>query len=143
MEHIRGLHSYGDGPPGKGPAQGKIHTGRKYIDENFPLLDSFETCTVERSEKNKVPKQNAEEEKIPPKQQEVIADKWKEPRKIAEEGHEKTKHHKESLGNFRLSETRRPGDAITMFAAFGVIMLAVLLVFGYRSSGKKRSKHSD
>ena len=28
--------------------QGKIHNGRQYIDENFPLTDSFGTCQVER-----------------------------------------------------------------------------------------------
>jgi len=33
---------------GKGPVQGKIHNGRQYIDENFPLTDSFGTCQVER-----------------------------------------------------------------------------------------------
>lgn len=42
-------HAYGDGPPfGQGPAQGRIHTGRAYIDENFPLLDSFQECHTQR-----------------------------------------------------------------------------------------------
>ena len=30
---------------------GKIHSGPRYIEENFPLLDSFKTCTVERGVK--------------------------------------------------------------------------------------------
>jgi cyclophilin family peptidyl-prolyl cis-trans isomerase len=50
IEHIQDFyHEYGDGPPfGKGPAQGRIHTGRAYIDENFPLLDSFKECHTQR-----------------------------------------------------------------------------------------------
>ncbi|GKY98975.1 hypothetical protein MPSEU_000853200 [Mayamaea pseudoterrestris] len=50
IEHIEKFyHEYGDGPPfGHGPAQGKIHTGRAYIDEHFPLLDSFQECQTER-----------------------------------------------------------------------------------------------
>ena len=48
MENAHKFYSYGDMPPwGKGPVQGKIHSGRKYIDENFPLTDKFKTCTVE------------------------------------------------------------------------------------------------
>jgi hypothetical protein len=50
MEHIEQLYSYGDMPPwGQGPVQNRIHNGRHYIDDNFPLIDSFETCTVVRS----------------------------------------------------------------------------------------------
>ena len=49
MESIRNLYSYGDMPPwGKGPVQGKIHSGRSYIEENFPLIDKFLSCTVKR-----------------------------------------------------------------------------------------------
>ncbi|KAL9191019.1 hypothetical protein ACHAXT_000725 [Thalassiosira profunda] len=51
MEKVRNFYSgYGDMPPwGKGPEQGPIRNrGSKYIEENFPLLDRFETCTVER-----------------------------------------------------------------------------------------------
>merc|ERR1712086_1173101 len=38
------------GPPwGKGPQQGPIRNrGSSYIEEEFPLLDRFETCTVKR-----------------------------------------------------------------------------------------------
>jgi cyclophilin family peptidyl-prolyl cis-trans isomerase len=50
MEHAAKFYSYGDMPPwGKGPVQNKIHRGRDYIDEEFPLTDSFDTCTVQRS----------------------------------------------------------------------------------------------
>jgi len=48
MENAEKFYSYGDMPPwGKGPIQGKIHNGRKYIDEHFPLIDSFHKCIVE------------------------------------------------------------------------------------------------
>jgi cyclophilin family peptidyl-prolyl cis-trans isomerase len=51
MEHAAKFYSYGDMPPwGKGPLQNKIHKGREYIDTEFPLTDSFDTCTVKRSQ---------------------------------------------------------------------------------------------
>lgn len=53
MENVRNLCSgYGDMPPwGKGPQQGPIRNqGSSYIEENFSLLDKFETCTVKRLE---------------------------------------------------------------------------------------------
>jgi cyclophilin family peptidyl-prolyl cis-trans isomerase len=59
MEHVRAFYSYGDMPPwGRGPVQGKIHSGREYIEENFPLTDSFETCQVERLRNGKDAKAN-------------------------------------------------------------------------------------
>jgi lipopolysaccharide export LptBFGC system permease protein LptF len=50
MEHAQQFYSYGDMPPwGKGPQQGEIKKqGAEYINENFPLTDRFETCTVQR-----------------------------------------------------------------------------------------------
>lgn len=49
MENVRNFYSYGDMPPwGEGPVQGKIYSGRSYIEENFPLTAKFLTCTVER-----------------------------------------------------------------------------------------------
>jgi hypothetical protein len=35
-------------PWGKGPVQGKIHSGPDYIRNEFPLTDAFEKCSVER-----------------------------------------------------------------------------------------------
>lgn len=51
FETIRNFYKeYGDMPPwGKGPEQGPIHNkGSRYIEENFPLLDKFNTCQVRR-----------------------------------------------------------------------------------------------
>lgn len=51
MENVKNLYAgYGDMPPwGKGPEQGPIRRkGSTYLEENFPLLDKFETCHVER-----------------------------------------------------------------------------------------------
>jgi hypothetical protein len=51
IESIRNLYSgYGDMPPwGKGPEQGLItNRGRKYIEEEYPLLDRFLHCSVKR-----------------------------------------------------------------------------------------------
>mmetsp|Transcript_3459 Transcript_3459/g.6327 ORF Transcript_3459/g.6327 Transcript_3459/m.6327 type:complete len:386 (+) Transcript_3459:110-1267(+) len=53
MDNIKNLYSgYGDMPPwGKGPQQGPIRNrGSSYIEENFSLLDKFETCTLKRME---------------------------------------------------------------------------------------------
>lgn len=49
MENVRNLYAgYGDMPPwGKGPQQGPIRNrGSSYIEDDFPLLDKFETCTM-------------------------------------------------------------------------------------------------
>ena len=49
MENAEQFYSYGDMPPwGKGPVQGKIHGHPEYIEENFPNLDKFVHCKVER-----------------------------------------------------------------------------------------------
>lgn len=51
MENVKNFYKgYGDMPPwGKGPLQGPIHNrGASYIESDFPLLDKFETCSVQR-----------------------------------------------------------------------------------------------
>lgn len=131
MENVRNFNSdYGDGPPfGKGPAQGKIHSGRRYIEENFPLLDYFKACTVERG--------------VTP----VEVKKWTEPKRIRDEHQHENKHHKKKFDSVpRLNDTRkqfRRSDTMThMFAVFAIIVLVILLVFGYRRSGRKGAKKS-
>jgi hypothetical protein len=140
MENVRNLYSYGDGPPfGNGPAQGKIHSGRRYIEENFPLLDHFITCTVKRG--------------VAPHQKLVHS------RRIRDEDHQ-VKEHKKPMGGEtnvgvknrakrvhgsipRLNENHVEGyGRTTLFATFASITLIVLLFFGYRHSGKKGRKSS-
>jgi cyclophilin family peptidyl-prolyl cis-trans isomerase len=49
MEVAKAWYSYGDGGArGPGPDQSRIWNGPQYIENNFPLTDSFETCQVER-----------------------------------------------------------------------------------------------
>jgi peptidyl-prolyl cis-trans isomerase A (cyclophilin A) len=49
MDVAEKFYSYGDMPPwGKGPVQGKIYNGPKYIEEGFPLIDKFLKCKVTR-----------------------------------------------------------------------------------------------
>jgi len=50
MENVVNLYSeYGDEPPdGDGPYQHKIYEGRSYIDTEFPKLDYFLHCSVDR-----------------------------------------------------------------------------------------------
>ncbi|KAL7576617.1 hypothetical protein ACA910_005555 [Epithemia clementina (nom. ined.)] len=48
MENVKKFYSYGDEPPdGDGPEQDKIYNGPRYIEEHFPLLDKFKSCSVE------------------------------------------------------------------------------------------------
>lgn len=57
MEHVRDFYGgYGDMPPwGKGPEQQKIRNrGKKYMKDNFPLIDSFLSCQVERIIESKI-----------------------------------------------------------------------------------------
>ena len=50
MDNAHRLYSYGDMPPwGHGPEQPKIHAGPQYIEENFPKIDKFTRCKVQRS----------------------------------------------------------------------------------------------
>jgi cyclophilin family peptidyl-prolyl cis-trans isomerase len=146
MENVRNLYSgYGDGPPfGKGPAQGKIHSGPRYIEENFPLLDSFKTCTVEQGVKPMHPKVHVEKKQ------------WQEPKRIRDEMQHEAKHHKKPGGGATIprlnderkkivthaSPPRRSELASHAFAALAIIILVLLLVFGYRKSGRKGSKTS-
>lgn len=140
MENVKNFYSgYGDGPPfGNGPAQGKIHSGPRYIEENFPLLDHFKTCTVQRG--------------VAP-----VAD-VSEPKRIRDENqHESKQHKKQQAAVPNLTEERVPrlndgrkqallprrSDTWThAFAAFAVIILVLLMIFGYRKSGRKGSKKS-
>ena len=51
LDTVRNFYQgYGDMPPwGKGPQQGPIHNkGSSYIEENYPKLDRFNTCSVKR-----------------------------------------------------------------------------------------------
>lgn len=43
---VKHFYSYGD--DAELPEQGHIYDGPEYIEENFPLTDKFETCSVER-----------------------------------------------------------------------------------------------
>lgn len=133
MQNVRNLYSgYGDGPPfGKGPAQGKIHSGRRYIEENFPLLDYFKTCKVERGVSAIV----AEDASKP----------ITKPKHIRDENQHEAKTHKKPATVPRLNDVQKMGrsESVTMtFAAFAIVILALLLVFGYRNNGRKGSKSS-
>lgn len=55
LENVKNFYKgYGDMPPwGHGPEQGPIHNrGASYIESEFPLLDKFETCSVQRLNKS-------------------------------------------------------------------------------------------
>lgn len=64
MDVAEQFYSYGDMPPwGKGPVQGKIYNGPKYIEDNFPLIDKFLECEVERTNSGEESPSGSDDEK--------------------------------------------------------------------------------
>lgn len=64
LENAKQFYSYGDMPPwGKGPVQGKIYGGPKYIEEGFPLIDKFLECTVTRSGASEIVPEDVDDDK--------------------------------------------------------------------------------
>jgi len=134
IENVKNFYSYGDMPPwGKGPEQGKIYTGRNYIDQNFPHTDKFITCQVERKEDEEEAMSNREllEEK----------DEWPVKAKVREEvknvraGIKATARQllkKTPLANASIGGTDELGMLVVLF----VIILAALLLAKLRTRQK-------
>ena len=62
LENVKNFYKgYGDMPPwGKGPQQGPIHNrGASYIESDFPRLDKFEPCSVQRINQSGVANKDA------------------------------------------------------------------------------------
>jgi peptidyl-prolyl cis-trans isomerase A (cyclophilin A) len=76
MENVRKLYSYGDMPPwGNGPQQGPIRNqGSNYVEQNFPLLDKFLTCTVGKMDNSQVVEADKSSEEIPDENVQAIED---------------------------------------------------------------------
>lgn len=124
IEHAQAFYSYGDMPPwGKGPVQGKIHNGRQYIETNFPLTDSFDTCQVERfpSRPPKVP--SSQEEK-----QGILADPSHPRVRLASE--------------WKLSDAPSQNVYVVLAAATGTVAIVILLFKTFFPSQKKDNKRS-
>jgi peptidyl-prolyl cis-trans isomerase A (cyclophilin A) len=134
MENIRNLYSYGDMPPwGKGPVQGKIYSGRSYIEDNFPLTDKFHTCRVKRSSsENEVDKNGADNDTS-----ESIEEWTTKPVKVNETSlktgfREKLENKFQAL-RARVKETDTEYDLIVMAGIFSVVLLAMVIKFSVRN----------
>ena len=131
MENAEKFYSYGDMPPwGKGPVQGKIHGHPEYIEENFPKIDKFVHCKVERL--------NVEEEKEIIYKEDMVTDE-----EAFAQAQELLKQDRELLqvegkGVYKphvLDQMGLPGmsDPIQKYGGFAILTImgiAVLLVNG-------------
>ena len=145
MEHVRNFYSYGDMPPwGKGPVQGKIHSGRSYIEDNFPLTDKFLTCSVKRyhnGEEDEDPGGNEKsQDKDDSEEGEWSSSPVKREKKTVNGLKEKLTTKFQSLRS-KVQESKGEHDLVIMAAIFVVILLAVL--FKNIIKPKKRSSKSS
>ncbi|KAL7566453.1 hypothetical protein ACA910_000931 [Epithemia clementina (nom. ined.)] len=110
MENAKQFYSYGDMPPwGKGPVQGKIYDGPQYINDNFPLIDKFKSCSVKRFRPGQAgyavdqyhdrePKTDAEENKSHLEQNAHEALDEEEEEEEEEEGDDEDDEEQEQIG---------------------------------------------
>lgn len=153
MQNVKNFYSYGDMPPwGQGPVQGKIHSGRSYIEDNFPLTDKFHTCTVQRK-RSQSPDQNETEEKLLEEQHEEVQEEEDEDWSSTPVKKEKTAAALVTSGGLKeklqtkfqnlrskVQESDTSYDAIVMGVIAVIILLAAVLKFSMRpkkATGKK------
>lgn len=134
------------------PKQGRIHGGSKYIEDNFPNLDKFDTCTVKRSklitegeEKTKNEKLTLEENIIKPKKPVAVAvaEDRSAPVKMEESTIEgksdklQTATASSRLGSERSSQNGRENTPLVLGL---VALLVFLFMVKKKLSGPGRSK---
>jgi hypothetical protein len=153
MQNVKNFYSYGDMPPwGNGPVQGKIHSGRSYIEDNFPLTDKFLTCTVQRK-RSQSPDQNETEEEVLVEHREDAQEEEDEDWSATPVKKEKVAAAFVTAGGFKdelrtkfqnlrskVQESDTSYDAIVMGIVAVIILLAAVLKFSMRpkkATGKK------
>lgn len=137
MDHVESFYSYGDMPPwGAGPVQGKIHAGRSYIDENFPLTDKFVICSVERSGQVK---KEANEYKKP------YENEWEVKRSDESQRELSEVRNMRKIGNpmHRIVTKAQEFDQTALICAGVAIALLFILVCGFSGNGKTTPKKSS
>lgn len=133
MDNVRNLYSeYGDMPPwGKGPQQGPIRNrGSSYIEQDFPMLDKFETCTVTRTNTD-------------PKEEIAVKKVVKQVKKAASEvGRGKTVTSEKVAPKAAPRELKDDKVAGTPMPLWGKIAIVgvLLAIFGHLVARRKRSK---
>ena len=146
MDNVRNLYSvYGDMPPwGKGPQQGPIRNqGSKYIEENFPLLDKFQTCTVRRMDS--LPNENEKKGTAALEEEEDPHDATR--KKMVEESYNAMRGGGARGGEARREMKEDDEVAENQFPIWGKLAIAVVvLVFlsqlvARRKKSKRAGKH--
>lgn len=131
MDVADSFYSYGDMPPwGKGPIQAKIHDGPSYIQNEFPLTDSFKTCNVKR-----IPKGNILEEDNTARED----DDSHEFADLKGEGEdESTDEQSHVFLRDRLSDLT--GNSNSLYAILAIIGLCLLILVGRWMASRARLK---
>lgn len=131
------------------PKQGRIHGGSKYIEDNFPNLDKFETCTVKRSnliaeveEKTTNQKLILEEKKIKPKKPVDVAEERPAPVKKEETAVEGKYKLQAATASSRLGSklSSRNGQENGPLVLGLIALLGFLFMVKKKLSGPGRSK---
>lgn len=143
MDHVRNLYSgYGDMPPwGKGPQQGPIRNrGSSYIEEGFPLLDKFETCTVKRT-KSLDGDDNEEEESTNEEQglDNAVVDTETKLHVVAAE--RRREEAKKMIPN--LQDDVEVGKPFPLFGKIVVIVVVLGIVSQLISRRRRRKRHRN
>lgn len=143
MEHVEAFYSYGDMPPwGQGPVQGKIHSGREYIDENFPLTDSFETCHVERLGRNDLKNEEGDKaEQTQSRKSPKLSPKLGDSDPNARHA-ERTSSERQYVIGGGGSRIFAEMYSISLLRGIGLITLLLVVVKLLLPSGKARNKRS-
>lgn len=131
MENAEEFYSYGDMPPwGKGPVQGKIYGHPEYIEENFPLLDKFIHCKVERLNVEqegevvyKADKKTDEEEFAETRDQEESGKHLTDERELLQVQSPYRPHVRDQLGLPAASDPYTFYGGIGVLAVMGIAML--------------------
>lgn len=110
-------------PWGKGPVQGKIHSGPSYIEDNFPKLDKFNHCKVQRLGQEK-------------KAEEVGVNILRKGDKVTDEEEFQQARLNSPVKDRLLAQGG--GDNGTMAAAYGLLVTGLLLVLVVLLKGRKK-----
>jgi cyclophilin family peptidyl-prolyl cis-trans isomerase len=128
MEVAKAWYSYGDGGArGPGPDQSRIWNGPQYIENNFPLTDSFETCQVERRSLDEIEPNRAE-------QGSTAVHRSRSDNEVPVQG--------EVSSLQEVLETKEAGTPLPIMQVTGLLLLLAVVAFLFRPSRKAGRKLS-
>uniref|UniRef100_A0A7R9WAA1 PPIase cyclophilin-type domain-containing protein n=1 Tax=Pseudictyota dubia TaxID=2749911 RepID=A0A7R9WAA1_9STRA len=156
MQNVKNFYSeYGDGPPyGNGPKQHKIEReGRKYIENDFPLLDKFLRCTVHEGDispkADAVDKSEFRPDKLDQRVERLSSDtshiilpeEISQPRRdrLKSAPSRRTSAYQDHHQKLQASQE---SDLVAVIAVGVVVILAIISMLVFNGSRKKGSKKS-